>query len=276
MLKQRLITALLLIPFVIWAILGLPTVYLGAMLGVLVLLGAWEWARLIPLRSAAVRAVYVVLMAAAVAITGLYLYRTGTVIWVLAAALVWWLIAVVWVVRYRPCADNTNRACGYAKYAAGFLTLVPAWGALVAIHSAPGNGAWMLLFVMVLMWVADSGAYFAGRAWGRRKLAPRVSPGKTWEGVAGALAAATVYGLVGGWQFGFQAQRLGLFVMLCLVTVGFSIVGDLWESLLKRDQGVKDSGVLLPGHGGVLDRVDSLTAGAPIYLSGLLMLEHWG
>ncbi len=274
MLKHRVITALILIPLVVWAIFGLPTLYLAWILAALVMLGTWEWTRLIPLRSTAARSVYLLLMAAALYLTGELIVRQGTLTVVLIVAVVWWLIATAWVVTYRPGAGHGGLWPRAAKAVGGFLTLVPAWGALVGIHGDAGFGPWVLLFTMVLMWVADSGAYFSGRRWGRRKLAPRVSPGKSWEGVAGAMAASAVYSALAGSALGYAGLRLSAFVALALITVAFSIVGDLWESLLKRDQGVKDSGTLLPGHGGVLDRVDSLTAGAPVFLTGLLLLER--
>lgn len=274
MLKQRIITALILIPITIWAIFGLPNIYLAWVLGVLVMMGAWEWTRMIPLRKTAMRLIYLALIGTALVATGMYIFRTGALAWILIVALVWWLIALIWVITYRLPTEVIDRFRAI-KFVAGFLTLVPAWSALVAIHADSARGPWMLLFVMVLMWVADSGAYFTGRKWGRHKLAPRVSPGKTWEGVAGALVASTLYSSAGGWLFGFHDYRLGAFVLLCTVAVAFSILGDLWESLLKRDQGLKDSGTLLPGHGGVLDRIDSLTSGAPLFLLGLLLLEGW-
>lgn len=274
MLKQRIITALVLIPLVVWAIFGLPNIYLAVILGVLVMLGAWEWTRLIPLTGTGSRLIYLALIGSVMTATGIYFLRTGTLSWVLIAAAAWWLLALIWVVKFPPSGETVIRARA-AKFAAGFLTLIPAWAALVAIHAENERGPWMLLFVMVLMWVADSGAYFSGRKWGKNKLAPKVSPGKTWEGVIGALVAASIYSAWGGWRFEFQGVNLGLFVVICLVTVGFSILGDLWESLLKRESGLKDSGTLLPGHGGVLDRIDSLTSGAPIYLLGMLLLEGW-
>lgn len=274
MLKQRIITALILIPITIWAIFGLPNIYLAWVLGLLVMMGAWEWTRMIPLRTTVMRLVYLALIGTALIATGMYIFRTGALAWILIVALVWWLIALFWVFTYRSPTEEIDRFRAI-KFVAGFLTLVPAWSALVAIHADQARGPWMLLFVMVLMWVADSGAYFAGRKWGLHKLAPRVSPGKTWEGVAGALVASTLYSSASGWQFGFNDYRLGAFVLLCTVVVAFSILGDLWESLLKRDQGLKDSGTLLPGHGGVLDRIDSLTSGAPLFLLGLLLLEWW-
>jgi phosphatidate cytidylyltransferase len=134
----------------------------------------------------------------------------------------------------------------------------------------------LVLTLLVLIWIADSGAYFAGRRWGRRKLAPVVSPGKTREGVYGALAGGLAWGGLAGWWLGLSAGRAAGLVALCLATVLASVVGDLQESLLKRRRGLKDSGRLLPGHGGVLDRIDSLTAGAPVFAVGLGLLGPLG
>jgi phosphatidate cytidylyltransferase len=156
------------------------------------------------------------------------------------------------------------------------VVLVPAWWALVALHGVSPSGRYYLLFLLVLVWVADSAAYFSGRLWGTNKLAPRISPGKTWEGVWGALIAGLVLGVLGVILFGVQGSRWVAFVALCAATVAFSILGDLAESAFKRQSGLKDSGQLLPGHGGILDRVDSLTAAAPVFMLGLWSLELTG
>jgi phosphatidate cytidylyltransferase len=149
---------------------------------------------------------------------------------------------------------------------AGVVVLVAPWVALMGLRDDFGPA--YVLFLLLLIWVADTGAYFAGRRWGRRKLAPTISPGKTWEGVFGAGMATLAFALVGAAVLEEGARWPG-FVAVCMVTVGFSIVGDLFESMMKRQRGVKDSGSLLPGHGGVLDRFDSLTAAAPAFLLGL-------
>jgi len=152
--------------------------------------------------------------------------------------------------------------------------LVPAWASLVVIHGVDPQGPRLLLFLMVLIWVADSFAYFAGRRWGRTKLAPVISPGKTREGVYGALAGAVLCG--GGLVWLMPQGNPLLLILFCLLIVLVSVVGDLFESLMKRQAGVKDSGSLLPGHGGMLDRIDSLTAAAPLFLLGLLLLGEAG
>ncbi len=152
---------------------------------------------------------------------------------------------------------------------AGILALVPSWLALVRLLHAPPRGPQWVLFMLLLVWVADIGAYFFGRRFGRVRLAPEVSPGKTWEGVLGGAAGSALVAIAGSAWFRIP---LFAFVPLCLAAVGFSIVGDLTESLLKRFAGMKDSGTVLPGHGGVMDRIDSLTGAAPVLLLGLSFL----
>jgi phosphatidate cytidylyltransferase len=142
--------------------------------------------------------------------------------------------------------------------------------ALVRLRVDVPRGAQWLLFALCLVWAADVGAYFAGRSFGHTKLAPQVSPGKTWEGVLGGLVFAGLVALWGSWWFALPALKL---VPVCLVVVAFSVVGDLTESLLKRFAGLKDSGTLFPGHGGVMDRIDSLTSAMPVLLLGLQVLE---
>jgi phosphatidate cytidylyltransferase len=164
----------------------------------------------------------------------------------------------------RAPTRQENRSATIAV--AGVIVLAAPWVAFMALRDEFGPA--YVLFLFLLVWIADIGAYFAGRRWGRRKLAVTISPGKTWEGALGAGMAALMFALAGAAVLGVGA-RWPWFVAICMVTVGFSIVGDLFESMLKRQCGMKDSGTLLPGHGGVLDRVDSLTAAAPIFLLGL-------
>jgi phosphatidate cytidylyltransferase len=142
---------------------------------------------------------------------------------------------------------------------------------LVYLQEVYGGG--MLLYLFSLVWLADIGAYFSGRKFGKHKLAPTISPGKTWEGLVGGLLANLVwiigiYQLSSGWGLGFPQ-----FLLISLATSLISVVGDLFESILKREAGVKDSGKLLPGHGGVLDRVDSVIAAAPIFVAGIFMVN---
>ena len=151
--------------------------------------------------------------------------------------------------------------------------MLSTWLALVVLHSRPDQGPHWVLYLLVLVWVADSGAFFAGRQFGRTRLAPKVSPGKTWEGVLGGLTACALFAFGYAHYLELQGAVLTGFVLVSLVTVLFSVAGDLLESLLKRQRGVKDSGTLIPGHGGILDRIDSLFAAAPVFLLGLRWIE---
>ena len=269
MLRQRILTALVLVPAVIWAVLQLPTQQFAALLAVLVLMGAWEWSSLAGLRTPLARALYVLFVALALWLAWWW-HGQPVARLILFLGFIGWVLALVWISRPDFARDNDS-----LKAVAGLWVLVPAWLGLVLLHGHPAIGPRLVLFLMVLIWVADSGAYFAGRRWGHTKLAPRVSPGKTWEGVYGALAACALVALAGAWWMEGTPRQLVSFLLICLVTILFSIAGDLLESLMKRQRGVKDSGQLLPGHGGVLDRVDSLTAAAPVFVLGLYWTELW-
>jgi phosphatidate cytidylyltransferase len=181
---------------------------------------------------------------------------------ILVAALLWWVVALGWII-FAP-----RSVAPWSAGLAGVLALVPAWVALVWLRYLP-NGQYWVLFTLLLVWGADVGAYFAGHRFGHTRLAPAVSPGKTWEGVIGGFALSAIVAVAGSAWF---ALPLYAFVPLCLAAVGFSIVGDLTESLLKRFAGVKDSGTLFPGHGGVMDRIDSVTGAAPVLFFGLTIL----
>lgn len=270
MLKQRVLTALVLAPLAIWGILTLSTRGMAIALSLIYLVAAWEWARLAGLRRALSRLGYAAALMALLWVCWQLLGMPGVVQAILYAALAWWLVALVWVARYGGGAGGADNACPL-KTLAGIPVLVPAWVALVVLHQQYGP-PWVV-FVIVLIWVADSGAYFAGRLWGRTKLAPRVSPGKTREGVFGALALVLLYTLVAGTVLDVKAAHLAGLVALGLLLVPVSVLGDLFESMIKRLAGLKDSGSILPGHGGVLDRIDSLTATAPLFVLGLLWMK---
>jgi len=268
---KRLVSAAILIPLVVWSVLVLPTTALAGLLGVVVLAGALEWTHLIPCRALAGRISYLGLVSLALLTAWWLQARPGPVADVLGAVVLAWLGALVWVLR--PVLGSVGGlGTRWVKGAAGVVFLAAAWLALTVLHRSP-QGPQLMLFLLVLIWCADSGAYLAGRRWGRRKLAPAVSPGKTWEGVLGGLVLAGAFSVLGGWLLGWRGPALFRFSGLCLLTVSFSVLGDLYESLLKRHEGVKDSGNLIPGHGGVLDRVDSLLAAAPVFVVGLHLLD---
>jgi phosphatidate cytidylyltransferase len=257
MLRQRIITALILAALVLAALFWLPARITSAIITLLVLAGAWEWAAFPGLKHPLARLGYVALIAACIAFVWSHGTDSPRADQLLSAALIWWLAALVWIAAMPGTVNRASAAL------AGILVLVPAWLALIRLHA---HAPFWLLFLLLLVVAADVGAYFAGRQFGRHKLAPKVSPGKTWEGVAGGLLAAAIMAAAGTAWFKVDA---GAFVGVCAVVVLASIVGDLTESLFKRHAGLKDSGTLLPGHGGVLDRVDSVTAAAPIFLIGM-------
>lgn len=259
MLKQRIITALILLPIALCGFFLLEGAGFALFIGLVVTLGAWEWARLAGFAAQSARVTYATAVAAMLFI--MYLVP-GIAPWVLGASVLWWAVATFLVLTYPQTAHHWANAA--TKLMIGLLILLPAWQGLIWIkQDALGN--WQIMAVMVLVWGADIGAYFSGRAFGKRKLAPKVSPGKSWEGVYGGLVLSlvitAVVGVVRGWTAG--QLLMGLFGAALIVFV--SVVGDLTESMFKRQSGIKDSSNLLPGHGGVLDRIDSLTAAIPIF-----------
>ncbi len=259
MLKQRIITALILLPIALCGFFLLEGTGFALFIGLVVTLGAWEWARLAGFTAQSARVGY----AAIVALMLFFMHLLpGLAPWVLGAAVLWWAVATYLVLTYPGSAAHWSSAA--CKLVIGLLILLPAWQGLVQIKQAP-LGNWLIMAVMVLVWGADIGAYFSGRKFGKRKLAPHVSPGKSWEGVYGGLALSLVLtaivGVVRDWNFG----QILIGLLGAAIIVFISVVGDLTESMFKRQSGVKDSSNLLPGHGGVLDRIDSLTAAIPIF-----------
>lgn len=251
MLKSRIVTALFLVAGFLALLFLAPPAVAAASFAAVAALAAWEWTGLMKIDRA-----------------GRWLYAGFILISCLAAwnqpdfafPKLWWISAAFWLALapawlYRRWPLASNDMLGYAT---GWVLIVPTWAAMSGLHA---RGPWLLLTFMALVWVADIAAYFTGRAFGRHKLAPAISPGKTWEGVAGAVAAVLIYGFATGLAVG-----IGILILL----TGVSIVGDLFESMVKREAGVKDSGSLLPGHGGILDRIDSLTAALP--LAALLVI----
>lgn len=266
MLRQRVLTAAVLVPIVVGGILLLDTSIFALILGAVVLLGAYEMGRLANLTDRFVLLAFVATVAIVLWAVWQYLLpiHRESVQWAVAA---WWVLVTVSLLARRT---ELTRVDGVRPtiLVLGGLILVVAWWSIIGLHRSGLHGPPLVLFLFVLIWVADSGAYFAGRAFGKTKLSPFVSPGKTWAGAMGALAGAVLSAWVlmaGGWAGGASLVAL---VLLSLLVTAVSIGGDLWESRLKREAGVKDSGNLLPGHGGILDRVDSLLAAAPVFALG--------
>lgn len=262
-LRERIFTALLLAALVLGVLFWLPPVAAVAAVVLAMLAGAWEWAGFCGWSGPAQRAAYVLAIAAGIAAAWWFSSDAVTLVMFLWAAALWWLAAYLWL------AFAAGRGGRAAVVAVGFAVLVPAAVGLARIALVQPHGQLLLLYLLVLIAAADVGAYFGGRRFGRHKLAPRVSPGKTWEGFAAGMLGAAAAALLGAWLF--EQPRLP-WVAVCLVVALVSVVGDLFESQFKRRAGLKDSGNLLPGHGGVLDRVDSLTAAGPVFLLGLHLL----
>jgi len=268
-----LITASILIPLVIWGIFALSTAFFGLFLAVIILIGAWEWSQLVGLDTKKNQITFLVCFLVLLALSFLA-YQLNVTIFILIIACVWWLVAIKKIKAYRgETGIDPNKKVNYAIV--GFLVLVPAWLAFIELHSKQDIGALLVLYVMMLAWVADTGAYFAGRKWGKTKLALEVSPGKSREGVYGGLCATTLFAFFAAGWFDLNMLQYFIFILLSIVVVTFSVVGDLTESLYKRIAQKKDSGTLLPGHGGVLDRIDSLTAAAPVFALGFVLVERF-
>ena len=270
MLLQRTLTALLLAPLVILIILFSSAGVFAAVATVAFLTALWEWAQLSGLKSASWRVA--VLCAGAIVFALLWWTRaTAITPLVLFAGVAWWLLACLWLRHFAFGAAPTRENLAL-KLLAGLFVIFPAWVAMVSIHEREPHGHGWTLLALLIVWAADIGAYFSGRAFGKRKLAPQISPGKTWAGAYGAMVAGVLVTLIGGWLLEVRGiQLLGL-ALLAVATVSISIVGDLLESLMKRHAQVKDSGTIIPGHGGLMDRLDSVFAALPVFAAGLLLL----
>jgi len=270
--RVRILTGLVLAPIAVMAVLWLPTPWLALASAGLLLAGLWEWTRLTGLSEAMPRLAYIaangLLIAALAWAAGPHLFALK------AAALLgagWWLLSLAWLWRFEFAQADRGRY-RMLKLVAGSLAAVPAWASLVLLHQVPEYGPRWALFAVALVWAADSGAYFVGVRLGRRKLAPRISPNKSWEGFWGGLAGASLVAVLGVKGLGLGWADLPALVLLTLVAAVMSVAGDLFESLLKRHSGHKDSGRLIPGHGGMLDRLDSILAALPVFVVGKLWL----
>lgn len=273
MTSTRIIAALVMAPLAIAAILLLPTPWLVALVALVFLMGMWEWFKLAEIDDTLSRTI--LLVANLLLMVLLVWASAGSMVLFQIVTLIgaaWWCLALLWLRFFNFASDHETYARVF-KLAAGTLAILPAWCALGLIHASEPNGHRWLLAALSVVWAADSGAYFAGRQFGgkwfgSRKLAPRISPNKTLEGLLGGLAAGVVAGLGFAWFAGLTLPQVPAFVLVAIAAVLFSVVGDLFESLLKRHVGAKDSGRLIPGHGGILDRLDGVLAALPIFAVG--------
>ena len=262
MLRTRVITALLLVAGLALILFALPPMAAALGFAAIAALAGWEWAGLMKQDQPA-RVMYaLVLLLFCWQLTAAAPQLVPVLLG--AAAAFWILVVPLWFRFKWRFAGND-----FFGYLLGALVILPTWAAMVALHAV---STWLLLAAMALVWIADISAYFAGRTFGKHKLAPTISPGKTWEGVAGAVVGVLIYGAI-VLNYSPLAGRLALplpvLVLLLLLLTAVSVMGDLFESLLKRQAGIKDSSNLLPGHGGVLDRIDALTSTLP--LSALIL-----
>lgn len=264
MLMQRILTGMVLLWLVLAVILWLPPLWFKVCMGGVIVIGAWEWTRLAGLQGQGTRLAYVALVI--VALPLLQAQPEAQRRLLLAAGCLWWVYAYFLVRRYPALSKLWDQR--WLPALAGLFVLLPGWTALLTLRAAEQYQV-LLLLLLAMVAAADIGAYFCGKAFGKHKLAPQVSPNKTWEGFAGGMGASCLVALAIVAGTGL-AGSLSLGVVVKIVAVALSVavisvVGDLFESMVKRRAGVKDSGSLLPGHGGVLDRIDSITAALPLF-----------
>ena len=279
MLKHRIITALILAPATIASIFYLPLPYFAALMLVVMAIGAWEWGPLMGFSNKRRRLVFVAITS--LLIGALWHYFPLLEIWfaksqlqnpilyILWLAVAWWVVSAALTFLYPKYSKfwSSHRS---VRGLFGWLTLVPTWLAFIVLRSSdyqtdPYLGSQLIMFLFLMVWSADIGAYFVGKAFGKHKLLPNVSPGKTMEGFLGGVVVACILVTVAGLTMDWKASQFYLVIPITILITTVSVLGDLNESMFKRQAGIKDSGSILPGHGGILDRIDSLTATAPIY-----------
>lgn len=272
MLLPRVITALILLLMLLAGIFGLSTAQLYLALSVVGLIAAWEWCGFMAVERLAARLAYGLLMAAALAAAWWQTGEASHAQWPALLSLCWWLIAFVLVLNF-PKSFPKGPWPVLRMVPLGVLLITTTLITVVALHQQV-NGPWRLMFMLFIVFAADVGAYLVGRNYGKRKLAPAVSPGKSIEGVIGGLVLVALWAAAAG-SYVFQIDslaQLALLIAVSVFTAMVSVIGDLTESLFKRLRGLKDSGTLLPGHGGVLDRIDSILAAAPVFYLGVTLL----
>jgi phosphatidate cytidylyltransferase len=263
-LMQRVITACVLAAVFLLFLFWLPSAALLLLVTLGVLLGAWEWFAFTGIRSVVARGIYVLFLAALMVLLWLNSDYDRISQPLMLLAMVWWTVALVLVLRYPVTVGPTATAL------CGVLSLIPLWFGITLIINSLENYSKVIFMVLFVVAMADIGAYFTGRSLGRRKLAPAVSPGKTVEGLVGGLVASVGGASVGAFLLHWP---LVLAILLGLAVAAVSVLGDLTVSMFKRNAGLKDSGSLFPGHGGILDRIDGVTAAVPLFVLGISWLS---
>lgn len=286
MLLQRIITALILVPLVVLAVFQLPSEYFSLLIGLITLLAAWEWTNLIGINSLIKRGLF--LLALILPMLWLHFWTqflelaaqvldwpdvrdySGALEWLVIAPVLFWILAMI-LIRNTPAGVLKLEMKICYKALIGWLVLLATWLFLSRLRAFYGSE--LTLYFLILIWAADITAYFAGKKFGKTKLSPEISPGKTVQGMYGALIAGGVCAVVLSLIYGFPWMVASDFVMLSILTVLISIYGDLFFSVVKRQRGVKDTGSILPGHGGILDRIDSLIAAIPFFYAGIYLIH---
>ncbi len=266
MLYQRILTAIPMAAIVFWMIFFQSNAVFFLFLLFLVYVAGFEWARLSGINNIVAQNLF------AIAITAftwtIYQYLSDYIIWPIFISVLWWFSISYYLKKARPKAPSSQLKLD--KLFIAFLVLPAAAFSMQKIQAMPDGADW-LFFAMALVWVADIGAYFSGKKFGKKKLAPNISPGKTKEGLMGAVIATSIYAIIASYYFELDTEHSALLVLLAVILTFISVSGDLYFSFLKREAGVKDSGKLLPGHGGILDRIDSTLAAMPTFAVGF----HW-
>ncbi len=295
MLLKRILTALVLASVVVSAVLLLPTLYFSLFIAVFTLVAAFEWMALTDVNTVVKKILFVVSMI--IPMLGVTYWTvllellseamewpeikdySDALEWFVIGPVLFWVLMMVLIRKAGPQLLTLEFKPGFKAFS-GWLVLLGAWMFLSKLRAYYGPG--MVMYFLLLIWAADISAFFAGKKWGKDKLAPEISPGKTVQGMYGALASALLCSIGLRLYYGleaFQGEQPEMAILmtidlaiLSILTVLISIYGDLFFSLIKRKKGVKDSGTLLPGHGGVLDRVDSIIAAAPFFYAGIILI----
>lgn len=266
-LKQRIITGIILIPAVVLALMFLSPAWLALVLAIIATIGAWEWASLVAYTG--VSRMFYVFACVVLFMLGWFYLDQHLVRTLMLAASGYWVLILMLLSFYQSNWIGNYLLRSFLSFS-GYLVIFTGWLSMVTLHKQDPS---LLLFMFVLIWVADTGAYFSGKAFGKTQLAAALSPGKTREGLLGAITGTTLFAILGVWWFELHSVQAVYFIILCVLSALISVVGDLFESLIKRNAGKKDSGTIIPGHGGILDRIDSLLAAAPGFALGIYWLQ---
>jgi phosphatidate cytidylyltransferase len=286
MLLQRIITALILVPLVVLAVFQLPSEYFSLLVALVMLVAAWEWTNLIGINSLLKRGLF--LFALILPMLWLHFWTqflelaaqvldwpdirdySGILEWLVIPPVLFWILSMI-LIRNTPAAILKLEIKNRYKGLIGWMVLLAGWMFLTRLRAFYGTE--LVLYFLILIWAADIAAYFVGKKFGKTKLAAEISPGKTVQGMYGALIASVVCAAVLSLIYGFPWMVASDFTLLSILTVLISIYGDLFFSVVKRQRGVKDTGAILPGHGGMLDRIDSLIAATPFFYAGIYLIH---